>query len=74
MTAAERLLKKGEELGYLRTLRAILARQLRRRFQVQELPHEVEERVAQGGEHELNGWLDRVVTASTLDDVFGDGS
>ena len=68
MTAAERLLKEGEA----RALRATLVRLLRRRFQLHELPNEIEERVANGGQHELNGWLDRVVTASTLDEVFGE--
>ncbi|CAK0779014.1 transposase [uncultured Gammaproteobacteria bacterium] len=46
-----------------------LLRQLSRRFKT--LPAGVEERVRAAGMDQLNEWLDRILDAQTLDDVFG---
>ena len=49
--------------------RAVLSRQLRRRFG--RLPAETAERLKQAAEGDLEAWADKVLDAGTLDDVFG---
>jgi hypothetical protein len=79
MTAAEKLRKEGEEQGLkqgltqgvLRGERRALLRQLRHRF-APSLTPAVEDRVSRASEPELEVWLDRVLTATTLEEVFAD--
>jgi hypothetical protein len=83
MTAAEKLRKEGEAQGLeqglkqgltqgvLRGERRALLRLLRQRF-ASSLSPTVEDRVLQASEAELEVWLDRVLTATTLEEVFGE--
>lgn len=48
--------------------RDLLLRQLTRRFG--SLPADVVARVQQAGTHELEAWADRILDATSLDDVF----
>ena len=52
-------------------MRNVLLRQLRRRFAT--LTPEVEQKVANGTKEELEVWTDRVLGASSVEDVFADG-
>ncbi|RLB55351.1 MAG: hypothetical protein DRJ42_06460 [Deltaproteobacteria bacterium] len=61
-------LKKGRQEGRQEANRTMLARQLQLRFGA--LGPEAEARIAQGSSVELEGWLERVITADTLDAVF----
>jgi len=64
----ERGLEQGIERGRAEGERAVLARQLRRRFG--RLPPEAAERLRRAPETELRTWADNVLDAETLDDVF----
>jgi predicted transposase YdaD len=67
MTAAEKLRKEGEVQGERRAL----LRQLRHRF-ASSLSPAIEDRVSRASEPELEVWLDRVLTATTLEEVFAE--
>lgn len=73
-SAAEQLIQKGEERGLKKgrqeANRTMLARQLQLRFGA--LGPELEARIAEGSSDELEIWLERVITAETLDAVFAD--
>jgi predicted transposase/invertase (TIGR01784 family) len=75
MTAGERLILQGEERGLRKGLeqgmRAALLRQLRQRFGAEVTP-EVEQRLASATTDRLEGWLDRVMTAATLEALLAD--
>ncbi|MDU9049897.1 MAG: DUF4351 domain-containing protein [Candidatus Electrothrix sp. Rat3] len=58
---------QGRQEGELR----VLLRQLRRRFG--ELPSWAEERLRQASSAMLETWSERILTASTLDEVFSEG-
>ena len=58
-------LAEGEEKGKVETLR----RQLRRRFNT--LPSNVEGRIESANRGQLDEWLDRILDARTLADIFG---
>ncbi|MCI5132425.1 MAG: DUF4351 domain-containing protein [Candidatus Electrothrix sp. EH2] len=58
---------EGEQKGEIR----LLFRQLRKRFG--ELPGWVEERLRQASSGMLETWSERVLTASTLEEVFSEG-
>ena len=64
----EQGLEQGIERGRAEGERAVLARQLRRRFGG--LPPEAAERLRRAPEPELRTWADNVLDAETLDDVF----
>ncbi len=64
----ERGLEQGIERGRAESERAVLARQLRRRFGG--LPPEAAERLRRAPETELRTWADNVLDAETLADVF----
>ncbi len=64
----ERGLKKGRQEGRQEANRTMLARLLQLRFGV--LGPKVEARISEGSPEKLEGWLDRVITAETLDGVF----
>ena len=61
-------IEQGIEQGRTEGERAVLARQLRRRFGP--LPPEAAERLRQGSGAELEAWADNVLDAETLDAVF----
>lgn len=77
MTAAEQLRREGEQTGRLegeltgRLLgkRSMLLRQLRVRFG--QITPEVEQRITTSDEPSLDTWADRVLTATSVGDVFG---
>ena len=64
----ERGIEQGIEQGRAEGERAVLERQLRRRFG--QLPPEAAERLRRAPEAELETWADNVLDAGTLDDVF----
>ena len=72
-TIAEQLIaegkRKGRKEGIEEGQRATLLRQLEHRFGA--LPAGARERIAQARRAELERWLDGVLTAPTLDAVFG---
>ena len=61
-------IEQGIEQGRVEGERAVLARQLRRRFGG--LPPAAAERLRQAAETDLEVWADNVLDAETLDDVF----
>jgi hypothetical protein len=70
MTMGERLMQKGAERVQEQTQRRALLRLLAQRFGT--LPVAVTERIDAARSPELNRWLDRVLPARSLDDVFAD--
>lgn len=66
VTTAERLLEQGRLEGVRRTL----LRLFRKRFPG--ATSDVEKRIGEGSEAELELWTDRVIDAATLDQVFTD--
>ncbi|MCA8923026.1 MAG: Rpn family recombination-promoting nuclease/putative transposase [Planctomycetes bacterium] len=66
VTAADQLRAQGE----VRAMRRVLLRLLHAKFKP--VPPEVENRVATAGATELETWTDRVINASSLDEVFAD--
>ena len=61
-------IERGMERGRVEGERAVLERQLLRRFG--SLSPEVEDRVAEASAVDLETWADKVLDAKTLDDVF----
>ena len=61
-------IEQGVQQGMVQGERTALLRQLRRRFGA--LDAGTEERVANAGVDQLNQWLDNVLDAQTLDEVF----
>ena len=61
---------EGLEQGRKEGIRDVLLRQLEQRFD--ELPAEVRQRIEAAEMSELDRWIDRVITAAALDDVFVD--
>jgi len=68
VTAGEKLL----EQGLLDGERKLLRRQLCKRLELAQLPADVEQRITSASEAQLETWGDRVLDASTLEDVFGE--
>ena len=64
----EQGIEQGMSRGLVEGERALLRRQLRRRFGL--LPPETAERVDQASGPELESWADNVLDAGTLDEVF----
>ena len=64
--------QQGVRQGRVEGERAVLERQLRRRFGV--VPSELTERLRQASTNDLETWAENVLDASTLDDVFAPGS
>jgi hypothetical protein len=75
MTAGERLIQQGYDKGFEEaqrdTLCAALLKLLDQRFG--RLPAAVESRIEAAGAEDLERWLDRVIAARSLDDVFAIG-
>ena len=63
--------EEGMERGVLRGERALLERQIQRRFGP--LPAAVAERLGRASVDDLEAWADNVLDADTLDGVFGPG-
>ena len=67
-TIAEMYIDQGKQLGELEKSRAILLRQLRKRFK--KVPRKVEARIAATTNmQELESWLDNFANARTMADV-----
>jgi len=64
----EEVTKELKEEVTQQVTRDLLLRQLTRRFG--SLPADVVARVQQAGRHELEDWADRILDATSLDDVF----
>jgi hypothetical protein len=62
--------ERGRDEGVAQGQRTTLIRQLTRRFGP--LPQSVEARVAGAGAEDLERWLDRILDAASLDEVFAD--
>ena len=62
-------IEQGMRRGRAQGERAVLARELRRRFG--RLPAETVERLRRAPEEDLETWADNVLDAGTLDEVFG---
>ena len=62
-------MQQGIEQGRVEGERAVVERQLLRRFG--ELPRSASERLVGASMADLERWADRVLEAKTLDDVFG---
>ena len=69
MTTAQRLIEKGRQEGRQDGRQEILLRQLRRRFGAA-VDAGVEARVSKATGAEIETWSDRVLSASTLDEIF----
>ena len=69
MTAAEQLLKQGEERGRLRERRENLFTLLSARFG--DLSQDARDRVESATGEQLSAWIKQGATASSLQDVFG---
>lgn len=67
MTAAEQLLREGEDRGLLLGQRRTLLRLMRTRFG--QVPYEVEHAGHAGGRGTLDVWADRVPSASSTHEV-----
>ena len=70
VTMADQLRAQGRQEGRLEGERRLVLRQLRKRFGA--LTPEQEQRVTQGTEQQLEVWADRVLSASSLDEVFAE--
>jgi hypothetical protein len=68
VTYGELLIQQGIEQGIERGERQVLVRQLTRRFG--SLPDHAAQRIEAAGRAELELWADRVLTASSLDEVL----
>lgn len=76
MTAADQLreegrrdgIAKGQLEGIAKGQRQTLLKQLQRKFG--HVPEPIAARVASASSDDLDRWLDRILTAPTLDDVF----
>jgi len=79
MTAGERLIQQGEEQGIQRGIqqgiqqgeRKTLLRQLQQRFG-DEVDADIETRVAAATTEQIDAWVVRVLTVSTLAELFAD--
>ena len=74
ITSAERIgiqkgMQQGMQKGLLQGERAILLRQLQRKFGV--IQSHYQKRIEQAGAEDLLGWADTIISASSLDEVFG---
>ena len=75
MTAGERLIQKGVEQGIQQGIqqgeRALLLRQLRKRFGHQ-VDTNAEQRLATASAEQINLWAERVLSAATLPELLAD--
>ena len=59
---------EGREEGERAALASTLTRLIRLRFR--DIPAETVARIEAASKSELNGWIERILTAETLDDLF----
>jgi hypothetical protein len=75
MTAGERLIQQGEESGIQKGIqqgkRALLLRQLRKRFGHQ-VDANAEQRLATASAEQIDLWAERVLSAATLAELLAD--
>ena len=71
-TVAEQWKEEGRAQGKAEGKAETLLRQLERRFGA--VPEEARNRILDAPVGDLDAWLDAFVSASSLDDVFGDGA
>jgi hypothetical protein len=71
MTAGERLIQQGEELGIQLGERRALLRLLRQRFGNQ-VDTDTARRVARASAEQITTWVDRVLSAATLAELLAD--
>lgn len=64
----EKGLERGREEGERSALASMLTRQVRLRFR--DIPHEAVARIEAAHKPELERWIERILTAETLDDLF----
>ncbi|TMQ08514.1 MAG: DUF4351 domain-containing protein [Deltaproteobacteria bacterium] len=70
MTAGERLIQQGEQRGIQQGERALLLRQLKKRFGNQ-VDAGIERCVEAASSEQIATWADRVLSATTLAEVLG---
>ncbi|CAK0745286.1 hypothetical protein CCP2SC5_1310006 [Azospirillaceae bacterium] len=63
------LVAQGESAGESKGKANMLLRQLRRRFKT--LPSHIEERVLKAASDQLDAWMDQLMDATSLDNIFG---
>ena len=61
--------QEGIEQGYEEHARATLRRQLTQRFGA--LPTAIDQRIEQAQQAQLDAWLDQVISAPSLESIFG---
>ncbi|MCG5516405.1 MULTISPECIES: hypothetical protein [unclassified Ectothiorhodospira] len=66
-------IQQGIQQGFLKGEANTLLRQIERKFGAQAKAHH-EKQVEQASEAELEQWLDRILTAENVGQVFGDDS
>ena len=67
----EQGMEQGMERGQLTGKAAIVAKQLKLKFR--HLPRAVQRRLRKASSEELELWAERILTAETRAEVFGDG-
>jgi hypothetical protein len=71
MTAGQRLIDQGIQQGIQQGERAVLLRQLRKRFGDQ-VSREIEHRLAIASGEQIATWTERVLSATTLTELLAD--
>jgi hypothetical protein len=71
VTAGQQLIEQGKKEGRQQGFQEALLRLLRQRFGVEVSPH-VEQRVAAASVEQIEAWSVRVLSATTLAEVFAD--
>ena len=71
MTAGERLIQQGEDRGIQKGERALLLRQLRKRFGAQ-VDTAIEQRLATAPPEQIATWAERVLSDTTLAELLAD--
>jgi predicted transposase YdaD len=72
MTLAERLLRRGRQEGRQEGRQVVLQRLLGKRFGTDILDIRIQERLRTATPEQLDLWAERILDATTLEDVFGD--
>jgi hypothetical protein len=71
MTAGQQLIEQGIEQGRQQGAQGVLLRMLRRRFGVEVDAH-IEQRIAAASVERIEAWSERVLSATTLAELFDD--
>jgi predicted transposase YdaD len=70
MTIAEQMRREGEATGLVKGQRLMLIKQIRLKFK--DISAEHEKVISEATPEQLDLWVERVLTAATIEDVFGD--